>query len=136
MRSRIAQYPAKKNCGVIAVAVIAGITVDEAAKAIGKTGCTKAKDLAKGLQALGWACPSRCKRMPRPPLGIGHLKIPTRKSGWHWVVVDGNKTWDGGQYGNPDGTVNWPPGWRITSYLPVWKPGPEYDTLSFSPGVL
>ena len=29
--------------------------------------------------------------MPRPPLGIGQLKCSNRKSGWHWVVVDGDK---------------------------------------------
>ena len=117
MRTWIKQEPKKKNCGVIAVAVIAGVTVEEAAKAIGKNGATSTKKLAKGLRALGYKCPDRCVRT-KPPLGLGQLHDTRRKSGWHWVVVDGNLIFDG-IYGNPNGTVNWVAGQRLTSYLPV-----------------
>ena len=122
MRTWIKQLPGKKNCGVIAVAVIAGVTLDVAANAIGKKGSTTTKDLAKGLRTFGYECTDRCIRVdankPRPALAIGHLTIPKRRSGWHWVVLDGDKIYDG-LFGNPDGTVNWKPGWKITSYLPV-----------------
>lgn len=122
MRTWIEQLPKKKNCGVIAVAVIAGVTLEEAAKAIGKNGSTTTKQLAKGLRALGYECPNRLQRIPRPPLGIAKLFDPKRKSGWHWVVVDGDKIFDGIN-GNPDGTVNWPSSWKMTSFLPVTRNG-------------
>lgn len=124
MRTWIEQKPNKGNCGVIAVAVIAGITVEDAAAVIGKNGATTTKQLANALRLLGYDCPDRCKVMPRPPLGIGHLTDPKRKSGWHWVVVDGDKIYDGIN-GKPDGTVKWKKGWRLTSYLPVT---PRMDT--------
>jgi hypothetical protein len=58
------------------------------------------------------------QKIPRPPLGLGKLKDPKRNGGWHWVVVDGDKIFDGVN-GKPDGTVDWLKDWRITSYLPV-----------------
>lgn len=125
MRKWIKQLPGKKNCGVIAVAVIAEVSVEVAAEAIGEKGATSTKDLAKGLRKLGFQCPDRCVRVkpdqPFPELAIGHLSDPKRKSGWHWVVIDGDKIWDG-MTGSPDGkTVYWKAGWKITSYLPVTK---------------
>ncbi len=120
MRTWIKQEPKSHNCGPIAVAVIAGVTLEESIKAIGKKGSTTTKQLAKGLRALGYDCPDRCKKMPRPPLGIGQLKCSRRKSGWHWVVVDGDKIYDGVN-GRPDGTVMWDSCCKITSYLPVTK---------------
>lgn len=125
MRKWIQQLPGKKNCGVIAVAVIAGVSVEEAEKAIGKKGATKAKELATGLRKLGYQCPDRCIRFtaktPISPLAIGHLTDPKRKSGWHWIVIDGERIYDGIS-GSPDGlTVRYPKSWKITSYLPVTK---------------
>lgn len=120
MRTWIQQKPNKKNCGVIAVAVLAEVSIEEAEKAIGKKGCTTTKDLVKGLRALGFSCPDRCMRIPKPTLGIGHLSNPNRKNGWHWIVIDGDKIYDGIN-GNPDGTVKWKDGWRLTSYIPVTK---------------
>ena len=123
MRKWIAQKPGKKNCGVIAVAVIAEVTVGLAAEKIGKNGATTTKQLVKGLRALGYECPDRLKVMPRPPLGIAKMVDPkVHKSGWHWVVVDGDKIYDGIN-GKPDGTVDWPNGAKITSFLPVKRMG-------------
>lgn len=124
MRTWIRQLPNKKNCGVIAVAVIADVPLSVAEAAIGKKGSTTTKDLARGLRALGYNCPDRCKRVTllTPPieLAIGHLSDPKRKSGWHWVVLEGDKIYDG-IFGHPNGTVKWKKGWMITSYLPVTK---------------
>ena len=124
MRTWIEQKPRAHNCGPIAVAVIAGVTLDEAIAAIGKNGSTTTKQLARGLRNLGYRCPDRCKRITlmTPPisLAIGQLHDPKRKSGWHWVVIDGDKIYDGVN-GKSNGTVNWKPGWKITSYLPVTK---------------
>lgn len=120
MRTWIQQKPNKKNCGVIAVAVIAEVSVGLAAEKIGKDGATTTKQLVKGLRALGYECPDRLQRIPRPPLAIAKLANPKRKSGWHWVVVDGDKIYDGIN-GKPDGTVDWENGWKMTSYLPIKK---------------
>jgi hypothetical protein len=120
MRTWIKQLPKKHNCGPIAVAVIAEVSLEEAVKAIGKKGSTTTKQLANGLRKFGFKCPNKCRRIPNPLLGIGQLKDPKRKSGWHWIVVDGDKIFDG-IHGNPDGTVNWQPSWKITSYLPITK---------------
>ena len=118
MRTWIKQEPHKKNCGVIAVAVIANVPVNVAAEHIGKDGATTTKQLVKGLRSLGFKCPDRCKKMPRPPLGIAQMHDDHRRSGWHWVVVDEDKVFDG-LNGKPDGTVDWEKWWKITSYLPV-----------------
>lgn len=118
MRIWIKQESGKKNCGVIAVAIITGVSMELAAKAIGKNGATTTKQLVCGLRKLGWNCPDRLQIIPRPQLAIAKLKNPKRRSGWHWVVVDGDKIFDGAN-GKPDGTVDWLKGWRITSYLPI-----------------
>ena len=121
MRTWIKQKPKTRCCGHIAVAVIAGITLEASKKLIHKRGGTTTKNLVTALRKLGFKCPDRCRKMPRPPLGIGQLKKPTRKRGWHWIVVDGDRIYDG-IHGNPDGTVNWEADWKITSYLPVEFP--------------
>lgn len=120
MRTWIRQKPKTRCCGHIAVAVVAGITLKESKELINRRGGTNTKHLVKALRVLGYQCPNRCRKMSRPELGLGQMKKPTQKNGWHWVVVDGGKIWDG-LYGNPDGTVNWEAGWRITSYLPLTK---------------
>jgi len=119
MRTWIKQ-PVKTNiCGQIAVAIIADISLEQSIQAIGRKGCTTTKQVVNALKKLGYECPGRLKRKPKPEFGIGHLRYPKQYKG-HWVVVDGDKIYDG-IYGNPDGTVNWKPGWRISSYLPVTK---------------
>lgn len=126
MRTWIKQDPKKKNWGVIAVAVVAGVTVEAAAKAIGKNGTTTTKQLTKGLQALGYDCPNRCKPIhklwgfPSTDLGIAQMHNPARKSGWHWVVIDGLKIYDG-IFGDEDGHVKWPDGCKMTSFIPITK---------------
>ncbi len=121
-RRWIEQKAGTRYCGQVAVAVIAGITLEEAIKVVGKKGCTKTSDLVKALRKLGYKCPDRCQRLKKsPPLAIGHLKNPERASGWHWVVIDGKKIYDGIN-GTPDGTgVRWKPGWKLTSFLPISK---------------
>ena len=121
MRTWIQQKPKSHCCGQIAVAVVAGISLEESIKVVGKKGSTTTKDLAKALRKLGYSCPNRCKKTnPPPELAIAQLKRPSRKSGWHWVVVDGDRIWDGTN-GNSLGQVSWLKGEKITSYLPITK---------------
>ena len=123
MRTWIQQPKNKKICGQIAVAVIAGISVDEAIKVVGKKGCTTTKDLASALRKLGYTCDNRCKpfrKLPFPKLAIAQLKSPTRRSGWHWIVIDSGRIYDGIN-GTSDGKVRWIDGSKITSILEIYE---------------
>ena len=116
------QHHRKNQCGQVAVSVVADIPLENAIKLIGKKGCTKTKDLVMALRQLGFKCPDRCRKMPMPKLAIAQVHFPSNtdygwKRKWHWVVVDGNKIYDG-MYGKSDGTVNWHGG-KTTSYLPI-----------------
>lgn len=124
MKRKWIQQPLGKNqCGQVAVAVIAGISLEESIKVVGKKGCTKTKDLVAALRKLGFKCPDRCKRVTHltSPISLAIAQVhshPRRRSGWHWVVLDGDKIWDG-MCGNRSGHVSWDSDWKITSYLPV-----------------
>ena len=120
-RNWIYQSYKEKNCGQIAVSVITGKSLDEITKMIGHSKGTTTKELVKVLRSLGYVCPDRCKPMKQmPKLAIAQMKNIGRKYGWHWVVIDGKKIYDG-QCGKSDGTVNWNGG-KITSYLPITEP--------------
>ncbi len=118
MRRWIKQPDDSNQCGQVAVAVVTGITLKQSIRIIGKKGCTNTKDLVFALRFLGYKCPRKCKKMPRPPLAIAKLRAPDRKNGWHWVVVDGDKIYDGID-GNERGQIIWKYGWKLTSYLPI-----------------
>jgi len=123
MRKWIEQPSKSKICGQIAVAVIASISVEEAIKVVDKKGCTTTKDLAVALRKLGYTCGNRCKpfkKLPFPKLGIAQLKSPTRKYGWHWIVIDNGRIIDGIN-GTEDGKVYWNDGSKITSILEIYE---------------
>lgn len=108
------------NCGVIAVSVIADCSIKKAIEVIGKNGRTSTKDLIRGLKKLGYVCSKRLKHLKeRPKLAIAKLSIPNTHH-WHWVVIYKDKIYDG-VHGNKKGEVNFPKGYRITSYLPIKK---------------
>ena len=120
IRKWIPQPSKKKVCGQVAVAVVTGKPLDEVIRVVGKKGCTKTKDIVKGLRTLGFHCAGKCQRMKEsPPLAIAQVHSPKR-SGWHWVVIDGDKIWDG-HFGTSNGKVVWPECWRITSYLRIYE---------------
>lgn len=52
----IRQQPGSFNCGQCCVAMLAGVTEEEAIKAIGKAGLTRAPHIRRGLNALGVRC--------------------------------------------------------------------------------
>lgn len=122
MRAWIKQPVNTRICGQIAVAVVTGISLENAIKLVDKKrNGTTTKDLSRALRYLGYKCPNKCKKMPRPPLAIAQVHRPNF-SGWHWVVVDGDKIFDGA-WGTPDGKVHWKKmKWKITSYLPIEEP--------------
>jgi hypothetical protein len=122
MKRKWIKQGSKRNCGQIAVAVITGESLEKVSYVIGHDHGTKTKELAKALRFFGYDCPDRLQRLKeRPKLAIAKLST-YGKSSWHWVVIDGDKIYDGVN-GTESGTVNWT--WsnckRITSYLPIKK---------------
>lgn len=113
----IRQPGGSRLCGQVAVAIIAGITLEEAVEVVGHRKSTHTRELVAAFRSLGFQCADRLQRIPRPPLAVAKLTPPSKSSGWHWVVVDGRRTLDGFP-GDPTRT----PGWRITSYLPLERP--------------
>lgn len=108
-------------CGQVAIAALSGCSVDDAISAVGHSRSTKTRELIPALRALGLSpLAERCRLMPRPDFGIAQVHAPGR-SGWHWVAVDGDKTYDG-VWGDASGVPRWPECFRITSYLPVERP--------------
>ena len=108
----------KKNCGQLAVAMVTGKSIEKVENYFGHDHGTKSKDLAAALKHFGFSCSNRLLVMKeRPICAIAKLKYPS-KSGWHWVVVYKDKIYDG-VWGQPDGTVEWPRGAKLTSYIPI-----------------
>lgn len=119
MKLKWKRQGSKRNCGQIAVSVVAGKSLKEIYKIIGHDSGTDTWELARALRKLGFRCPSRLRRMKqRPQLAIAKLHAPYMKSHWHWVVVHGDRIYDG-VWGTSAGTVKWKRGLRITSYLPI-----------------
>ena len=114
------KQPRKPICGQVAVAVITGKPLKEIFKIIGHKHGTKTRELAKVLRKLGYTCPYRLKILKqKPKLAIAKLKHKLRR-GWHWVVIDGDKIYDGVN-GIKSGKVKWKRGYKLTSYLPIEK---------------
>lgn len=123
------QPPGSRLCGQVAVAALAGVTLEEAVHAVGHRHGSRTRDLVRALRSLGLEpLAERCRRMDRPAFGLAQVHLPGF-SGWHWVAVDGAYVYDG----NERGPVAFPlyeaaaarqyrPGARVTSYLPVGRP--------------
>ena len=117
MRKWIKQ-PNKPICGQVAIAVVIGKSLKEIIKIFGHEHGTKTKELVKVLRKFGYSCPNKLKRLKqKPELAIGKLKHKLKK-GWHWVVIDRDKIYDGVR-GTKAGKVKWKRGYKITSYLPI-----------------
>lgn len=115
MRERIEQPLPSSLCGQVAVAVIAGITLEEAIERVGHRKSTQTNALVHVLRGLGFICPDRARAMKTPPpLGLAIMRPKHRRGGnWHWVVVEDGRIIDGMEESDD---------WRITSYVPVYKP--------------
>jgi hypothetical protein len=115
VRERIVQPPKTRLCGQIAVAVIADITLEEAIERVGHRKGTKTRALVGVLRDLGFICPDRARALQTPPpLGLAIMRQKGRRGGnWHWVVVEDGRIIDGVEESDD---------WRITSYVPVYKP--------------
>ena len=110
MSMRLLLQPKGSNlCGQTCVAMIAGISLEEAILAVGKRGLTTTKDIAQALRKLGFGCADRVTRY-NGRLG-SELCLCVVESK-HWVVYK-----DGLFYDPAFGILFWMP--RVTSYLNI-----------------
>jgi hypothetical protein len=97
--------------------MLAGVTIDDACKVIGKRGATRTRDIVKALRHYGFACPDRPTRLHRmdalPSDAVIKYSWPGRSKG-HWLLrVDGH-TYDP-EFGPP------PEGGRVTSCILFYR---------------
>lgn len=124
----IRQPEGSSLCGQACIAMIAGVTLDEAIAACKphpRGGGTTTPEVVAALRKFGVRCADkRCRRVSRllpalPPRALVSIARYDTQEGkrvssrYHWMV-----TWDGVMYDPED---LWPKysGWRITSYLEV-----------------
>lgn len=123
MKRWVAQPSGTYLCGQVCVAVLCEVELDAGIRLVGHKNSTTTSELVRVLRGQGFELPDRAKPGPRPELGLAVVRARREEgwsSSWHWVVVDGEKIWDGA-LGLPDGTVLWPETYAITSYVPVYE---------------
>ncbi len=108
-----------KICGQTCVAMAAGVTIEDAVKAVGHKERTKTLELALALRKLGVECDDRLRIRRNgdgyPPRCI--VKVSSGgKRNWHWVLM-----WDGKVYDPASLEFSlWP--WQKTAgYLEIKK---------------
>jgi len=131
MRQWWEQPDRTRICGQIALAVITGLSVEQAIRQVGHEHGTTTRVLARHLRAFGYECGDRCRRRARsemPDLALAQLHSPNWR-GWHWIVVDDGVVFDGRERRRRAVGLRayefdaWRfDGARITSYLAITPP--------------
>lgn len=112
----------RNACGQACIAMIAGVSMEEAIQAVGTAGGTNTPDLIRGLRTLGIPCASGYTRIswrnPKPNFCIVRTHCDVCST-THWVV------WDGQQYYDPSPGFGCYPellsGMRETSFLEIYE---------------
>lgn len=117
-------------CGQVAIAVLCGLTLDQACRQIGHRKGTRTKALVRVLRAFGFQCEDHCKRRVRsemPDVALAQVRTIGRpQDSWHWIVVANGVVYDGCEGGIH--TLEWYErailrnGYKITSYLALTHP--------------
>jgi hypothetical protein len=121
VRTWLSQGRRKYISGQVAAAVISGRPVEEIIERMGHSRRATTRELARVLGQYGYLCAEHCvsarKRRELPKLGLA--QVGTRHSSRrHWVAIEDGHIFDG-VWGDAYGVVEWPQGFRITSYLPI-----------------
>ena len=92
---KLMQPKGTNQCGQTIVAMLGNITIEEAVKIMGKTGCTRTKDVIQALEKIGLKAGSdRLLRIPKnwikPELCIVHIGFGKH---WkkHWTLWNGQE---------------------------------------------
>lgn len=85
------EFQKPNGCGPACVAMLTGVTLEQAERAVGKARKTHTRDLVAGLRRLGWRPGPRLMRLrPGLPMPPGTI-VKVRWHGTaltHWVVHD------------------------------------------------
>lgn len=112
---QVIQPEDKYICGQCCVAMVTGVSLTRAIKAVGHSHCSTTKDLARAVRKLGLKCPDRLVRITQTrglsDLCIVKQETTDRGGSWHWIVASRGKLFDPSPYG--------PSHARFTSFLPV-----------------
>lgn len=116
----IQQPPGSWLCGQTCVAMIAGITLEEAIAIFGKRSGTTTKQVIQALTAAGVKCGTRlypARSYPRPDFCMAIVHFKGTKS-THWTI------WRDGRYYDPAFGIieEYPPDAWVTSYLAIRAP--------------
>jgi len=117
MIRKLYQPEGSNLCGQTCVAMIAGVTIDEACTAVGHRHSTNARALYRGMENLGIiynptkrinGVRSNCF-VPSCCIARVHYKLGKRT---HWVVIWDNDIYD---------PIKDNSAWRVTSYIEILK---------------
>lgn len=105
-------------CGQACVAMLTGIPLEKSIETFGRRGATTRGEVVAALKGLGVSCGDRlisAKTHPLPPVCIAKLRFDWDKNHTHWTV------YNRGIFFDPaiGMLAQYPPGVRITSFLPV-----------------
>lgn len=118
-----------RNCGQIAVAVLAEVPLKQVESLFGHHHSSYTRELVSALRELGFECPDRRKAVRKWPaedfFGIVHIRAKGDQRGGHFVAIAKGKAWDGCATRSMKFS-EWiekelSAGWRITAILPVEK---------------
>lgn len=127
LNMHILKQPTSVTCGQTCVAMLAGVSVEDACAAVGTEGTTKTRQLVAGLQNLGLPCSGGLIRVRRVSGLVAQAIVkvaPPKGRGWHWVLWHGDSFVDpasGTRY-SADAFHRLCGDWRVTSLLPVSPP--------------
>lgn len=119
MIRHVPQPSGSKVCGQACIAMVLGISLDDAVKLVGHARATRTKEISAALGQLGplvrlsrkHSLPDRC---------IMKVRIPNQ-SNWHWVLKDGSMVFDPSR-GHAMSWVSWAEtvkGCTVSSFLEV-----------------
>ena len=118
----VLQEPESKVCGQACLAMILGVTLDEACELVGHRKGTKTRELVAVLRAQGKPCGPRLipfRRWGLHPHFRGLAKLSRGSGNWHWVVIWDDVVYDPlqGASSLSDFEQSLPEGQRLTSGL-------------------
>ena len=106
-------------CGQVAIAVITGEPLAYVIEFVGHRKAMRIKEIVRVLRLLGYKVPDTLERTNAIPAGRAIVNVrQSREHLGHWIAAVDGALYDG-VFGEPDGRIEWPPGVRITSYLPL-----------------
>lgn len=123
----VPQPPNSYSCGQACIAMVTGLSFDEAWKLVGHLNATGTQEIVQALRKAGIRCAGRLHRVSRRWLLLPqHAIVAVRRRGYktstHWVVYWEGKVYDpGDKLGTPPIEAGKQvPAWDMTAYLEIY----------------